>query len=71
MREPFQRRVVHGYPSDKFETDISRNFPNGTPVMVTLESFEGIAAGDTIIETHFEYVSERLVKVAEKSVIHQ
>ena len=71
MRAPFQRRIVHGYPPHKFETDISDKFPSGTPVIVTLENLDGTAPGDTIIETHFNYVSGRLVKVAEKSVIHQ
>ncbi|WP_332683625.1 hypothetical protein [Bosea sp. (in: a-proteobacteria)] len=71
MREPFQRRVVHGYPSQKFEADISTNFSPQALVMVTLESLDGISPGDTIIETHFKFIGNRLVKTAEKSVIHQ
>ena len=70
MRELFQRRIVHGYPTDHFEADISSNFRSGTRATVTLEQIEGITAGDQIVETHFDYVDGRLVKIAERLVTH-
>lgn len=70
MPEPFRRRIVEGYPANKFEADIAANFPDHALVTVTLETLEGIAPGDTIIETHFRFEGGKFVKITEKSVVH-